>query len=111
MRDDTPFLIGAGQFTYRGGAADSPTPLGLLKIAAERAAKDAGLEPAALAVVGFTIDAPGQLAQMPIPRMKNPPASFAKAVGAAPRWSAWSPTPRRPAGIPSGPARRCPAIG
>ena len=41
-------------------------------------------------MVGFTIDAPGQLAQMPIPRLKNPPASFAKALGATPRWSAYS---------------------
>ncbi|HEX5776590.1 MAG TPA: acetyl-CoA acetyltransferase [Caulobacteraceae bacterium] len=96
MRDDTPVLIGAGQFTYRSSAAESPTPLQLLKIAAERAAQDAGLAVGdlagldALAVVGFTIDAPGQLAQMPIPRLKNPPASFAKAVGAAPRWSAYS---------------------
>jgi acetyl-CoA C-acetyltransferase len=96
MRDDTPVLIGAGQFTYRGQAAQSPTPLELLKIAAEKAADDAGLGAGALAgidalaVVGFTIDAPGQLAQMPIPRLKNPPASFAKAIGAAPRWSAYS---------------------
>lgn len=96
MRDDTPVLIGAGQFTYRGAAAESPTPLNLLKIAADRAAQDAGLGPGALAgldalaVVGFTIDAPGQLAQMPIPRLKNPPASFAKLVGASPRWSAYS---------------------
>ncbi len=98
MHDDTPVLIGAGQFTYRGGAAESPTPLELLKIAAERAAKDAGLEPSALAgldalaVVGFTIDTPGQLSAMPVPRLKNPPASFAKAVGAAPRWSAYTHT-------------------
>ena len=96
MRDDTPVLIGAGQFTYRGSAAESPTPLQLLKIAAERAAEDAGLRASALsgldalAVVGFTIDAPGQLAQMPIPRMKNAPASFAKAVGAKPAWSVYS---------------------
>ena len=96
MRDDTPVLIGAGQFPFRGSAAESATPLELLKIAAERAAEDAGLAAGALAgldalaVVGFTIDAPGQLAQMPIPRLKNPPASFAKAIGAAPRWSAYS---------------------
>lgn len=96
MRDETPVLIGAGQFTYRGSAAESPTPLQLLKIAAERAADDAGLQTSALAgldalaVVGFTIDAPGQLAQMPIPRLKNPPASFAKAVGATPSWSVYS---------------------
>ena len=38
MRDDTPVLIGGGQFTYRGAADQSPSPLELLKIAAERAA-------------------------------------------------------------------------
>lgn len=98
MRDDTPVLIGAGQFTWRGAPAESPTPLALLKIAAERATGDAGLAARALAgldglaVVGFTIDAPGQLAKMPIPRLKNPPASLARALGAAPRWSVYSHT-------------------
>ncbi|HEX6859210.1 MAG TPA: acetyl-CoA acetyltransferase [Caulobacteraceae bacterium] len=96
MRDDTPVLIGAGQFTYRGAPADSPSPLELLKIAAERAALDAGLEAGALrgldalAVVGFTIDAGGGLSQLPFPRLTNPPASFARAVGASPRWSVYS---------------------
>ena len=33
-------LIGAGQFTYRGDPAQSPSPVALLKIAAERAAAD-----------------------------------------------------------------------
>ncbi len=65
MDDRTPVLIGAGQFTYRGEPGASPSPTALLKIAAERAALDAGLKPDALAgidtlaVVGFTIDAPG----------------------------------------------------
>ena len=96
MRDDTPVLIGAGQFTYRGQAGDLPSPLELLKIAADRAALDAGLAPGALAgldalaVVGFTIDAGGGLSQLPFPRLSNPPASFARAVGASPRWSAYS---------------------
>ena len=88
MRDDTPVIIGAGQFTYRGPANTSPSPLELLKIAADRAVADAGLGSEALAqldgvaVVGFTIDAPGALSQLPFPRMKNPPSSFAKSVGA-----------------------------
>ncbi|MDP1631937.1 MAG: acetyl-CoA acetyltransferase [Caulobacter sp.] len=96
MRDDTPVLIGAGQFTYRGEAADSPSPLDLLKVAAERAAEDAGLSPEALAqldavaVVGFTIDAPGALSALPFPRLKNPPASFARAVGADPRFEVYT---------------------
>jgi acetyl-CoA C-acetyltransferase len=84
MRDDTPVLIGGGQFTYRGAADTSPSPLDLLKVAAERAAVDAGLDPSMLsqldgvAVVGFTIDAPGGFQNLPFPRLKNPPASFAR---------------------------------
>ena len=44
MDDRTPVLIGAGQFTYRGEPGASPSPTALLKIAAERAALDAGLK-------------------------------------------------------------------
>ena len=94
MLDSTPVLIGAGQFTHRGDAAEAPVPLELLKIAVGRAAADAGLPAAALrqldgvAVVGFSIDAPGALAELPIPRLSNPPASLARALGAAPHWSA-----------------------
>jgi len=96
MRDDTPVLIGGGQFTYRGAADASPSPLELLKIASERAVADAGLQPSALAaldgvaVVGFTIDAPGGFQQLPFPRLKNPPASFARAVGAEPSWEVYT---------------------
>ncbi|WP_369059391.1 acetyl-CoA acetyltransferase [Caulobacter sp. 73W] len=90
MLEDTPVLIGSGQFTHRGSAADSPSPLELLKIAAKSAASDAGLSEAdlagidALAVVGFSIDAPGGLSRLPVPRLLNPPASLARALGAAP---------------------------
>jgi acetyl-CoA C-acetyltransferase len=96
MRDETPVLIGAGQFTYRGKAEVAPTPLELLKIAADRAAADAGLDPSALAgldalaVIGFTIDAPGALSGLPFPRLKNPPASFARLVGADPAYAVYS---------------------
>jgi acetyl-CoA C-acetyltransferase len=95
MGGATPVLIGAGQFTYRGDPAASPSPSVLLKIAAERAASDAGIGPAglaaidALAVAGFTIDAPGSTRGM-IPHSTNPPASLAKAVGADPRWAVYS---------------------
>ena len=70
--ENTPVLIGAGQFTYRGEPGQSPSPTALLKIAAERAAADAGLGVEALAdidglaVVGFTIDAPGGGGKVPI---------------------------------------------
>src|SRR5579859_5314704 len=95
MDGRTPVLIGAGQFTYRGDAAASPSPVALLKIAAERAAADAGVGAAglaaidALAVAGFTIDAPGSNRGM-IPHSSNPPASLAKEIGAAPAWAVYS---------------------
>src|SRR5213592_2378828 len=95
MDATTPVLIGAGQFTYRGDPAASPSPGALLKIAAERAAADAGIGAAglagidALAVAGFTIDAPGST-RTTIPHSANPPASLAKEIGAAPGWSVYS---------------------
>jgi acetyl-CoA C-acetyltransferase len=95
MAGTIPVLIGAGQFTYRGDPAASPSPGALLKIAAERAAADAGLDAAglaaidALAVAGFTIDAPGSN-RGTIPHSNNPPASLARALGAAPRWAVYS---------------------
>ena len=94
MDDRTPVLIGAGQFTYRGDAGASPSPTQLLKIAAERAAADAGLGAQALAaidglaVVGFTIDAPG--GGRLVPHSTNPPATLAKRIGASPRWAVYS---------------------
>ena len=94
MRDDTPVLIGAGQFTYRGDPLASPSPLELLKIAALAAAKDAGLDESALAevdvidVVGFAIDSPG--GRNPLPRPNNPPKSLARLLGAAPKVARYS---------------------
>ena len=95
MDGETPVLIGAGQFTYRGDPAASPSPVALLKIAAERAAADAGIGAAglaaidSLAVAGFTIDAPGSTRGM-IPHATNPPASLASEMGAAPGWAVYS---------------------
>ncbi|MBL8773423.1 MAG: acetyl-CoA acetyltransferase [Phenylobacterium sp.] len=95
MDERTPVLIGAGQFTYRGDPAASPSPTTLLKIAAERAAADAGIGAAGLAaidtlaVAGFTIDAPGSKRGM-IPHSTNPPALLSGMIGANPRWSAYS---------------------
>jgi acetyl-CoA C-acetyltransferase len=95
MDERTPVLIGAGQFTYRGDPASSPSPTSLLKIAAERAAADAGIGAQglagidSLAVVGFTIDAPGSKRWM-IPHASNPPATLSKLIGAAPGWSVYS---------------------
>lgn len=90
----TPVLIGAGQFTYRGEPGESPSPTALLKIAAERAAEDAGLPAGALAgidtlaVVGFTIDAPG--GARVVPHSTNPPATLARRLGATPRQATYS---------------------
>jgi acetyl-CoA C-acetyltransferase len=95
MDERTPVLIGAGQFTYRGDPGASPSPTTLLKIAAERAAADSGIGAKglaaidALAVAGFTIDAPGSKRGM-IPHSTNPPALLSKWIGAAPRWSVYS---------------------
>ncbi|MGZ6020099.1 MAG: acetyl-CoA acetyltransferase [Phenylobacterium sp.] len=95
MDDKTPVLIGAGQFTYRGDPGASPAPTALLKIAAERAAADAGIGAAGLAaldglaVAGFTIDAPGSTRGM-IPHSINPPASLARELGAQPNWAVYS---------------------
>ena len=95
MDGTTPVLIGAGQFTYRGDPGASPSPNALLKIAAERAAADAGIGAGGLAqidglaVAGFTIDAPGST-RTAIPHSINPPASLARAMGAAPRWAVYS---------------------
>jgi acetyl-CoA C-acetyltransferase len=95
MDGKTPVLIGAGQFTYRGDPGSSPSPVALLKIAAERAAADAGIGAAglaaidALAVAGFTIDAPGST-RGAIPHSTNPPASLAGQIGAAPGWAVYS---------------------
>lgn len=95
MGGETPVLIGAGQFTYRGNPDASPSPGALLKIAAERAASDAGIGAAGLAaidglaVAGFTIDAPGSTRGM-IPHSANPPASLAASLGASPAWAVYS---------------------
>ena len=95
MNDRTPVLIGAGQFTYRGDPATSPSPTSLLKIAAERAATDAGIGAKGLAaidtlaVAGYTIDSPGSRRGM-IPHSTNPPVSLSRALGADPRWSVYS---------------------
>ena len=94
MDGTTPVLIGAGQFTYRGDPAVSPSPVTLLKIAAERAAADAGIGAAGLAaidglaVAGFTIDAPGSTRA--VPHSSNPPASLAAEIGAMPGWAVYS---------------------
>ncbi|MBI1338852.1 acetyl-CoA acetyltransferase [bacterium] len=95
MDRHTPVLIGAGQDVWRGAADASPSPLGLMSAAAGRAAEDAGLHPSmlseidALTTIGLTVDAPGQLAALPVPRLRNPAASLAARMKASPRWSVY----------------------
>ncbi len=85
----TPVLIGAGQQTWRKGQA--PGPLAMLRRASELAFADAGLDIAAahgvdlLGVVGFTIDSDGNIRNLPIPRIANPPRALSDDLGAAPR--------------------------
>jgi acetyl-CoA C-acetyltransferase len=94
MRDETPVLIGAGQFTYKGAPGEAPSPLQLLLEATNAAAADAGLTAQTLSgldglgVVSFAVEAEGALAELPFPRPHNPPASLARRLGASPRWSA-----------------------
>ena len=94
MVDHTPVLIGAGQFTYRGDPAASPSPTQLLKIAAERAASDAGIGAAGLAGLDSIVVAPSAIAQPGASRSggapfsSNAPAQLAAMTGAQPRWAA-----------------------
>lgn len=96
MDERTPVLIGAGQFTYRGDPASSPSPTNLLKIAAERAAEDAGIGAAGLAGLDSIVVAPSAIA-MPAgsrargaPFSSNAAAQLGAMVGAKPRWAALS---------------------
>jgi acetyl-CoA C-acetyltransferase len=89
---NTPVLIGAGQFTYRGAPSQCPPPIELCAIAARTALYNVDLNESlladldGLAVVGFTIDAGGNTSKLPISRAKNPPKALAKALGATPSW-------------------------
>jgi acetyl-CoA C-acetyltransferase len=92
IHPNTPVLIGAGQFTFRGDAIACPTPIELCAIAARAAATSAGQSEAllrhvdGLAVVGFTIDSVELSAKAPFPRAKNPPNALAHTLGADPAW-------------------------
>ncbi len=93
MDDRTPVLIGAGQFTYRGPAGQSPSPTRLMKFAADRAVADAGLAQGILAGIDgvamteFAADSPGGKA---IPHSTNPPATLSKVLEASPKWSVYA---------------------
>lgn len=88
---NTPVLIGAGQFVHRGDVSECPPSQGLLERAATQAALDAGLSISSLteldsvSVVGFTIDAPGPIKDLPFPRLRNAPKTLADALKARPR--------------------------
>jgi len=87
---NTPVLIGASQMTFRGAPESCPNALGLLETVSRGAGVDAGLDHGALTgldgigVVGFTVDAPGLMQSMPLPRLKNAPLCLASVLGADP---------------------------
>ena len=96
MDERTPVLIGAGQFTYRGDPAKSPSPTSLLKIAADLAADDAGISARGLAGLDSIVVAPSAIA-MPggsrsrgAPFSSNAAAQLGAMVGAKPHWAALS---------------------
>jgi acetyl-CoA C-acetyltransferase len=96
IHPNTPVLIAAGQFTYRGDAAACPPPIEMCAIAARTALYNVGLDEGLLStldglgVVGFTIDAGGNTSKLPIKRAKNPPNALARALGANPSWRTYT---------------------
>ncbi len=96
MDDRTPVLIGAAQRTWKGAGENGPSPLEMVALVSRAVEADAGLPDGALrgidglGVVGFTVDAPGALAELPVPRLTNPPASLAAALGASPSWARYT---------------------
>ncbi len=96
IHSNTPVLIAGGQFTYRGEPAACPPPIELCAIAARTALYNLDLDENiltsidGLAVVGFTIDAGGNLDKLPIKRAKNPPNALAKTLGADPSWRTYT---------------------
>ncbi|MBV9331211.1 MAG: acetyl-CoA acetyltransferase [Alphaproteobacteria bacterium] len=89
----TPVLVGGAQFTQRTArrnVRDSLSPLDMLANVARRAIESSGGENVAkavdtVAVVRFTADSPGDQGRLPKRLYRNPPASLARALGAAPR--------------------------
>lgn len=87
----TPVLVGAGQQTFRGTSPIGPTAM--MAEVARSAAADAGLAGAPfpsvdlMGVVGFTVDVSPEF---PLPRVPDPPAALAEALGIAPRRSVYT---------------------
>lgn len=92
----TPILVGGAQFTQRtareGRLSESLDPIGMLAKVANAAIADTGASAGDLtavidtvAVVRFTADSPGEQGRLTKRMFRNPPASLAKHVGAAPR--------------------------
>jgi acetyl-CoA C-acetyltransferase len=96
IHPNTPVLIAAGQFTYRGPSNACPPPIELCTIAARTALANVDLDQDILStidglgVVGFTIDAGGNTSKLPISRAKNPPNALAKSLGADPSWRTYT---------------------
>ena len=88
----TPVLIGGGQTTFRGSPSENPNSIEMCAITARLAADNAGLTSDTLkqldgiAVVSFSIDTPGALGGLDVPRSKHPPKALAIVLGATPNW-------------------------
>lgn len=89
LPDNTPIIIGSGQYVERLGARSTPplnAPMQLAAFACERALRDAAV-PAAevdtLAVIRLFADT-AKAWQSPLGGSSNPPESVARRIGAAP---------------------------
>ncbi|HEV2651626.1 MAG TPA: acetyl-CoA acetyltransferase [Rhizomicrobium sp.] len=98
----TPILVGGSQFTQRtvkaGKVAESLSPIEMLAKVSRLALADAGAGDRitaaidTIAVVRFTADSPGDQGRLPKRMFRDPPASLAKHIGAAPRRSFYTAT-------------------
>ena len=97
----TPILVGGAQFTQRtarqGTVKDSLNPIDLLALVGRKAVEDtAGRNVLdaidTVAVVRFTADSPGDQGRLPKRLYRNPPASLATKIGAAPRRALYTAT-------------------
>ncbi|MBK6510797.1 MAG: hypothetical protein IPG06_15995 [Haliea sp.] len=89
IADNTPIIIGAGQYVERLDGRSTPAltaPMQLAAIACQRALQDAGVPAAevdALAVIRLFSDS-AKVWQSPLGGSSNPPESIARRIGATP---------------------------
>lgn len=97
----TPVLVGGAQFTQRtareGKVQQSLSPIDLLALVGRQAIENVGGRGVLSAVdtvatVRFTADSPGDQGRLPKRLYRNPPASLARKIGAAPRRTLYTAT-------------------